>query len=71
MLYLDEAEDLVLLILDTGRIGAAIRFEPVPGWAELFPHIYGPLEMAAVAGAVPFKRDQAGTFCWPGGLARP
>jgi uncharacterized protein (DUF952 family) len=69
--YLDEPQDLVLLVLDTGQIGAGIRYEPVPGWADPFPHIYGPLEAAAVVRAVPLERDAAGSFRWPAGLARP
>jgi uncharacterized protein (DUF952 family) len=69
--YLDEPQDLVLLVLDPGRIGAGIRYEPVPGWADPFPHIYGPLEAAAVVRAVPLERDAAGGFRWPAELARP
>ena len=70
-LYLDEQQDLVLLLLDTGRIGAEIRYEPVPGWADPFPHIYGPLEVTAVAQAVPLERDARGSFRWLAGLDRP
>jgi len=69
--YLDEPQDLVLLVLDPSRIGAGIRYEPVPGWADPFPHIYGPLEAAAVVRAVPLDRDAAGSFGWPAELARP
>ena len=71
MVYLDEPEDLVLLVLDPGRIGAEIRDEPVPGWEDPFPHIYGPLDVAAVVHAVPLERDAAGGFRWPDGLAGP
>lgn len=71
MLFLDEPEDLVLLVLDTGRIGAEIRDEPVPGGADPFPHIYGPLDVAAVVRAVPLGRDETGGFRWPDGLNRP
>jgi uncharacterized protein (DUF952 family) len=69
--YLDEQQDLVLLVLDSSRIAAEIRREPVPGWADPFPHIYGPLNVDAVVRAVPLERDAAGSFCWPAGLARP
>ena len=71
LVYRDEPEDLVLLMLDPGRIGAEIRYEPVPGWADPFPHIYGPLDVAAVVQAVPLERGAAGGFRWPDGLARP
>jgi glutathione S-transferase len=70
-LYLDEPEDLVLLVLDTGRIGPEIRFEPVPGWADPFPHVYGPLNVAAVVRAVPLDRGPAGSYRWPAGLEGP
>jgi uncharacterized protein (DUF952 family) len=69
--YQDELLDLVLLVLDSGRIRAEIRHELVPGWADPFPHIYGPLEVTAVVQAVPLERDAAGEFRWPAGLARP
>jgi glutathione S-transferase len=69
--YLDEQQDLVLLVLDTSRIAAEIRREPVPGWADPFPHIYGPLNVDAVVRAVPLERDAAGSFRWPAGLAPP
>jgi uncharacterized protein (DUF952 family) len=68
--YLDEQQDLVLLVLDTSRIGAEIRREPVPGWADPFPHIYGPLDVAAVVRTVPLEHNAAGSFCWPAGLDR-
>jgi uncharacterized protein (DUF952 family) len=71
VVYLDEQQDLVLLVLDTSLIGAEIRREPVPGWTDPFPHIYGPLDVAAVVQAVPLERDTAGNFRWPAGLARP
>jgi glutathione S-transferase len=69
--YLDEQQDLVLLVLDTSRLAAEIRYEPVPGWADPFPHIYGPLDVTAVVRAVPLERDAAGSFGWPAGLDRP
>ena len=69
--YLDEQQDLVLLVLDPSRIGAEIRREPVPGWTDPFPHIYGALDVAAVVQAVVLERDATGNFRWPAGLARP
>jgi glutathione S-transferase len=60
MLYATEQQDLLLLV-----------HEPVPGWADPFPHIYGPLEVTAVARAVPLERDATGSFRWPAGLGRP
>lgn len=39
--------DLVLVALDTDRLGEALRWEPSRGGA-LFPHLYRPLVMADV-----------------------
>ncbi len=69
-LYVDERHDLVLLVLDTSRIGPEIRHEQVPGGQDPFPHIYGPLDVAAVVEAVPLERDGPAGFRWPPGLER-
>ena len=60
--YQDEPRDLVLLVLDPARIGAEIRWEQVPGAADPFPHIYGPLPVTAVRQALPLPRDETGQF---------
>jgi uncharacterized protein (DUF952 family) len=38
---------LVLLTVDAGLLGAALRWEPSRG-GQLFPHLYGPLPVTAV-----------------------
>ncbi|HEY9306106.1 MAG TPA: DUF952 domain-containing protein [Mycobacterium sp.] len=46
-----DRDDLVLLHIDPGRLDAPIRWEPgLPTDPEsmLFPHLYGPLPVAAV-----------------------
>ena len=40
--------DLVLLEIDPERAGAEVRWENLEGGEEPFPHLYGPLEIAAV-----------------------
>ncbi|MFI5066276.1 MAG: DUF952 domain-containing protein [Streptosporangiales bacterium] len=60
--YADHDGPLLLLTLDPGRIGADIRWEPVPGHADPFPHIYGPIPVAAVIRAVPLEPGPAGQF---------
>jgi uncharacterized protein (DUF952 family) len=49
-----DAPDLVLLVIDTERVGSPIRYEFVPGQADPYPHIYGPLNPDAVVEARPF-----------------
>lgn len=44
--------DLVLVVLDAGALGAALKWELSRGGA-LFPHLYGPLEMSAVLSVEP------------------
>ncbi len=66
--YSDHAGQLLLLALAPERIAAEVRWEPAPGHADPFPHIHGPVPVAAVLRAVPLDRDPAGQFSFPAGL---
>ena len=47
-----DVDQLVLLTVDTSLVDAPVRDEPpVPGSDERFPHVYGPLPLAAVRDA--------------------
>ncbi len=60
-----DADDLVLLLIDSHLVAAPIRYEvPEPG-AEAYPHIYGPLPVSAVTSVVPVSRDPSGRFLLP------
>lgn len=51
-----DAAELVVLVVDSERVPAPVRYEPpVPGAAEEFPHIYGPLPVAAVVAEEPWS----------------
>ena len=57
--------DLVLLFLDPDLLGAPVRWEPGdPGdpAAMLFPHLYGPLPVAAVVDVRPYLPGPDGRF---------
>jgi uncharacterized protein (DUF952 family) len=56
------ASDLVLLVIDPGRVTPEIRYEPVPGQDLPYPHIYGPLNVDAVVATRPFELGPDGTF---------
>lgn len=56
------AQDLVLLTIDQGRLAALVRFEPAPDSGELFPHLYGPLNLDAVTDARPLQPGPDGVF---------
>ena len=60
--YRGVADDLVVLVIDLGRLRSPLRYEHVPGAGEPFPHIYGPLNADAVLAARPFSPNPDGTF---------
>ena len=63
--FYHDAGDLVLLVIDTERVGSEIRYERVPGQADPYPHIYGPLNVDAVIETRPFTPGPDGKFSSP------
>lgn len=72
--FAGQSEPIVLLEIDPSRLRSRVVVEaaaPIPGGGTShlgtqpeFPHVYGPLELEAVAGAAYLaKRD--GRFVWP------
>ncbi len=63
--------DLLLLVIAPGLVEAEIRYEPVPGQALPYPHIYGPLNLSAVVQSRPFRPGPDGQFSFdpPQGVA--
>ena len=57
-------EDLLLLEIDEARLSAEVRYEDA-GDGRLFPHIYGPMEVAAVVRVVEFPPGPDGRFSLP------
>lgn len=57
--------DLVLLEIDSARVGRKILYENTEGGAELFPHIYGPLNLDAVTRVLRFEPNEGGSFTTP------
>lgn len=49
-------DGLVLVALEAAALGPALRFEPARG-GDLFPHLYGPLPVAAIRWSAPLPRD--------------
>jgi uncharacterized protein (DUF952 family) len=56
--------DLVLVAVEADRLGAALRFEPSRG-GDLFPHLYGPLELHHVLWVKSLPLDAAGRHVFP------
>lgn len=75
--YFRGQPDLVLLCLDPSRLAAEVRLEPPANPTnphaerarELFPHVYGPINLDAVLRAVDFPCDSNGSFHWPPGIS--
>jgi uncharacterized protein (DUF952 family) len=66
-------QDLVLLVIDQGRVAAACQWETPANSnderrGELFPHVYGPLNLDAVIQVVDFPCDANQSFRWPPAL---
>jgi len=72
--FADATEPVLLLEIDPERLAAPVVREaaaPIPGGggshlagAALFPHVYGPIALAAIAGVAPLVK-RGGAFTWP------
>jgi uncharacterized protein (DUF952 family) len=60
--YYADVGPLVLLHVDETRLTAPWRVDPVPGAAEGYPHVYGPIPLAAVLAVTPVTREADGTW---------
>ncbi len=56
--------DLILVAVETGRLGEALRWEPSRG-GELFPHLYASLSLADVLWAKPLPQAEDGRHLFP------
>jgi uncharacterized protein (DUF952 family) len=55
---------LLLIAIDESRLGGALKYEVSRGGA-LFPHLYGPLDVAAVVWARPLPVGADGRHAFP------
>lgn len=55
---------LVLLEVDAQKLGTALKWEPARG-GELFPHLYGPLPVSAVAAEFDLPLGPDGLHLFP------
>lgn len=57
-------QDLLLLVIDESKVVSALKFED-SGDGNLYPHIYGPLNLDAITKTVDFPPDLNGNFTLP------
>ena len=58
-------EELVVLVIDSDRVGAVIRFEAAEPDGPEYPHIYGALPVSAVIETITVSRDAEGHLLLP------
>ena len=67
--YYGHQHNLVILMIDPKKLQAEVRWEPGTDKAdELFPHIYGPVNMDAVRQVFDLEPGPDGRFSLPVGL---
>jgi uncharacterized protein (DUF952 family) len=60
-----DADDLVVLVIDSERVSAPVEYEAAEPGGEKYPHIYGPVPTGAVREVVPVGRDDNGRMLLP------
>jgi uncharacterized protein (DUF952 family) len=63
--YYANASDLFLLEIDPDKLESRVIFENLAGGEELFPHIYGPLNLKAVTATAIMPKDAEAKFHFP------
>ena len=61
--FFKQQQDLVILVIDVDRVTAEIRNEGTS--SNLFPHIYGELNIDAVIQSIDLEADPDGSFILP------
>jgi uncharacterized protein (DUF952 family) len=74
-LFFADQPELLVLYLDAARLGDTLRDEPAaavgdnnPFAGETFPHVYGPLDRAAILAVQPLTRGPDGGWTFPAGV---
>ncbi|MFO0927430.1 MAG: DUF952 domain-containing protein [Gemmataceae bacterium] len=57
-----QTDDLVVLEIDPARLSSPLKCEAPAGKTELYPHVYGPINRAAVVRVHSLRRDDSGAW---------
>lgn len=63
--------NLVVLRVAIDRLNVEVRYEDLQGGYELFPHVYGPLNLDAVVATLALPAGTDGTFTFSIASAEP
>ena len=63
--YYQGKSGLAVLKIDIAKLKAPLKYENTSGGTELFPHLYGPLNVDAVTNVVFLGLQKDGAFLWP------
>lgn len=63
--YADVAGPLSLLVVDREKLESPLQLDEVPEAGDVYPHIYGPLNVSAVVDVLPLSRDTSGEWQLP------
>jgi uncharacterized protein (DUF952 family) len=63
--YYAGMDDLILVAVDAGALGPALKWEYSGSRGQDFPHLYASLSCDAMKWARPISRDADGTFVLP------
>lgn len=66
--YYKNVDGLCVLVVDVSKLAADVHMENTVGGTELFPHLYGPMNLEAVVKVVDFPHDEHGEFHMPQGI---
>ena len=67
--YYTGQQGLLILMVDPSKLKAELRWDPGSDQAdELFPHIYGPVNLEAVVDVFDFEPGPDGKFSLPAGM---
>jgi uncharacterized protein (DUF952 family) len=66
LVYSDlDDDELIVLVIDSSRVSAPVRYEAAEPDGVEYPHIYGALPVSAVTGTIAISRDAAGQLVLP------
>ena len=61
--HFTDRNDIILLLTNLDAVDSEVKFEkPLSGKDELFPHIYGPLNINAVYATIQPKKNSSDTY---------